>query len=200
MCDNLQSKIYNLKWYETPRNALAMYAMLSYTCVCPNLDPTGDDGPGLRLLHCTARPLTTTGGVIFPTAASVRVRRSEREKAVFAAILVILGILLGALVVSALLAPRLRLLRDELIITRRDRERLQGELVERRADVLEANGRVLRSEHELLALRRRVLALTAERDAARAARISAEAAYRDLLAERDRLQGELALNRRREIP
>ncbi len=146
------------------------------------------------------RPLTTTGSVIFPTAASVRVRRSEREKAVFAAILVILGILLGALVVSALLAPRLCLLRDELIITRCDRERLQGELIERRADVLEANGRVLRSEHDLLALRRRMLALTAERDAARAARISAEAAYRDLLAERDRLQGELALNRRRKIP
>ncbi len=118
----------------------------------------------------------------------------------FAAISVLLGILLGALVTGAFLTPRLRLLRDELIITRRDRERLQGELVERRADALEANGRVLRTEQDLLALRRRVLALTAERDAARAAQISAEAAYRDLLAERDRLQGELALNRRRKIP
>lgn len=118
----------------------------------------------------------------------------------FAVISVLLGILLGALVTGAFLAPRLRLLRDELIITRRDRERLQGELVERRADALEANGRVLRTEQDLLALRRRVLALTAERDAARAAQISAEAAYRELLAERDRLQGELALNRRRKIP
>ena len=113
---------------------------------------------------------------------------------------VLLGVFLGVLIAGGVFVPRLSLLLNELVITRRERDRLQGELFTRRGEAAEAHSRAFRSEQDLLAMRRRVFALTVERDAARAAQLAAEAAYRELLAERDRLQGELALMRRRKVP
>ncbi|MGQ9927935.1 MAG: hypothetical protein ACUVS4_13820 [Chloroflexaceae bacterium] len=116
-----------------------------------------------------------------------------------AVISVLLGVFLGVLIAGRVFVPRLSLLLKELVITRRERDRLQSELLTRRGETAEAHSRAFRSEHDLLAMRRRVFALTVERDAARAAQLAAEAAYRELLAERDRLEGELALMRRRNM-
>ncbi len=117
-----------------------------------------------------------------------------------AVIAVLLGVFLGVIIAGGVLVPRLSLLLNELALVRRERDRLQGELVARRSDAADAHSRAFRSEQDLLVMRRRVFALTVERDAARAAQIAAEAAYREVLAERDRLQGELALMRRRKVP
>lgn len=117
-----------------------------------------------------------------------------------AVITVLLGVFLGVLIAGAMFVPRLSLLLNELALVRRERDRLQGELITRREEAAEAHSRAFRSEQDLLALRRRIFVLTAERDAARAAQLAAEAAYRELLAERDHLQGELALMRRRKVP
>jgi hypothetical protein len=96
--------------------------------------------------------------------------------------------------------PSLALLRRWSWWLRWERDRLQAELLTRRGEAAEAQSRAFRSEQDLLAMRRRVFALTVERDATRAAQLAAEAAHRELLAERDRLQGELALARRRKVP
>lgn len=117
-----------------------------------------------------------------------------------AVITVLLGVFLGVLIAGGIFVPRLSLMINELAVVRRERDRLQGELLTRRGEAAEAHSRAFRSEQDLLAMRRRVFALTVERDAARAAQLAAEAAYRELLAERDRLRGELALMRRRKVP
>lgn len=109
----------------------------------------------------------------------------------------LVGVLLGALLAAALVRPRMRLVLDELQLIRRDRDRLQGELHARRAEVSQIRMAALQTEQESLMMRRRLMAALAERDQARLAQLGADAAYRDILAERDRLLGELALSRRR---
>lgn len=109
----------------------------------------------------------------------------------------LLGALLGALLTAAVMMPRVRLILDELQLARRERDRLQTELIVRRSEASHARVQTLQAEHDLLAMRRRFGSAVAERDEARAAQVGAEAAYREILAERDRLKGELALARRR---
>ncbi len=109
----------------------------------------------------------------------------------------LVGALLGALLAVLVIMPRVRLVLDELQMARRERDRLQTELIARRSEASHARAQVVHAQQDLLAIRRRVAAALAERDEARAAQASADAAYRELLAERDRLKGELALARRR---
>lgn len=109
----------------------------------------------------------------------------------------LVGALLGALLVSLVIMPRVRLMLGELQLARRERDRLQTELIARRSEASQARVQTLQAQQDMLVLRRRVITAIAERDEARSAQVSAEAAYRDILAERDRLKGELALSRRR---
>ncbi len=98
---------------------------------------------------------------------------------------------------AVLMLPRVRMILDELQLARRERDRLQTELITRRSETSHARIQALRVEHDMLAMRRRLASATAERDEARVAQLNADAAYREILAERDRLKGELALSRRR---
>lgn len=107
------------------------------------------------------------------------------------------GALLGALLAAVVMGPRVRLLLDELTVARRERDRLQTELLARRSETSQARFEALRAQQELLALKRRAAAAAAERDEARLAEAEADSAHRQILAERDRLIGELALLRRR---
>ncbi|HMQ30759.1 MAG TPA: hypothetical protein PKD53_08510 [Chloroflexaceae bacterium] len=109
----------------------------------------------------------------------------------------LVGALLGALLTAFVILPRVRLILDELQLARRERDRLQTELIARRSEASHARAQVAHAQQDLLAFRRRVAAITAERDEARVAQAGADAAYREILAERDRLKGELALARRR---
>jgi hypothetical protein len=109
----------------------------------------------------------------------------------------LVGALLGALLVSLVMMPRVRLILGELQLACRERDRLQTELIARRSEASQARVQTLQAQQDMLILRRRVIAAMAERDEARSGQVSAEAAYRDILAERDRLKGELALTRRR---
>lgn len=107
------------------------------------------------------------------------------------------GALLGAVLAAVVMGPRARLLLDELSVARRERDRLQAELLARRSETSQARFEALRAQQELLALKRRAAAAAVERDEARLAEAEADTAYRQILAERDRLIGELALARRR---
>lgn len=109
----------------------------------------------------------------------------------------LVGALMGALLAALVMMPRVRMILDELQLARRERDRLQTELISRRSETSHARVQALQAQQDMLALRRRIVALSAERDEARAGQASADAAYRELLAERDRLKGELALTRRR---
>lgn len=111
--------------------------------------------------------------------------------------LLLVGALLGALLSAAVIQPRVRLLIEELQIARRERDYLQRELAARHAEAVQQRGLTREAEHDLLALRRRLATVVAERDHARLAQLSADTSYREILAERDRLLGELALSRRR---
>lgn len=115
----------------------------------------------------------------------------------FLALSMLVGALLGSLIGAAVIMPRVRLLLEELQIARRERDRLQTEIIARRTETAQARVQTLQAEQDLLAMRRRLTAVYAERDEARSAQVHAEAAYREILAERDRLKGELALTRRR---
>jgi hypothetical protein len=112
-------------------------------------------------------------------------------------LLLLVGALLGALLSAAVIQPRVRLLIEELQFARRERDYLQRELAARRAEASQQRLLTHQAEHDLLALRRRLSAVMAERDQARLAQLSADTGYREILAERDRLIGELALARRR---
>jgi septal ring factor EnvC (AmiA/AmiB activator) len=109
----------------------------------------------------------------------------------------LMGALLGALLASAVFMPRLRLAKRELQVLRRERDYLQRELAARRSEATQQRVQSRQLEHDLLTVRRRVAAVLAERDQARLAQLNADTAYRELLAERDRLLGEQALARRR---
>lgn len=109
----------------------------------------------------------------------------------------LVGALLGALLVAAVIMPRVRIMLDELQLACRERDRLQTELIARRSEASQVRAQALQTQHDMLTVRRRLSAVVAERDEARVARLAADAAYREILAERDRLKGELALARRR---
>ncbi|MFV9505584.1 MAG: hypothetical protein AB4911_13595 [Oscillochloridaceae bacterium umkhey_bin13] len=107
------------------------------------------------------------------------------------------GAALGVILAAAIFKSQVKILLEELALIRRDRDRLQSELHLRRNEAGEARLSALQSEHDALLVRRRLMTAFAERDEARTAQLNADAAYREILAERDRLLGELALSRRR---
>lgn len=122
---------------------------------------------------------------------------TKGKHAVIVPLALLTGAAFGALLTAALFRAQIKLLLDELALLRRDRDRLQSELHLRRNEAGEARISALQSEHDALLVRRRLMTALAERDEARTAQLNADAAYREILAERDRLLGELALSRRR---